>query len=137
MKILVVIFSLLVMAAWGQGEGQVANNFTYPLRNADGSLIGVIKGRKMNMRKDGIMHVKDLTWETQDADGHAIVVESSSCRINNKQKVISSEGDVVLKRGKMTIAGRGYICELDSRRLIILNDVRVVMNDLTFLKRLK
>ena len=137
MKIIFVIFSLLVMTAWGQGGGQVANNFTYPLRNADGSLIGVIKGRKMQMRKDGIMDVKDLTWETQDADGNPILVESSFCRINNKQKVISSEKDVVVKRGKMTISGRGYICELDSRRLIILNDVRVVMDDLTFLKGLK
>lgn len=132
MKRLVVIFCLVAVCEGA--DKQIGKNITYPLRNTKGILLGVINAREMRMRADGIIDIKDLVWETQDADGRPVLIEASACRINNKQKVISSESDVVVKRDNMKIEGRGYICELDTRRLIILNDVRVVLLDLKLLK---
>lgn len=111
-----------------QDAPQILEKVVYPVKGEDGRKEGEIRGERATVSSEGLVHIEGLVWEAYNSDNSLqMVVTTPECRYNTKSKIISSYSDVKVERHKVVMTGTGYICDIRKKKLIIVDNAKVVL----------
>jgi LPS export ABC transporter protein LptC len=107
---------------------QILDDVVYPLKGEDGRKEGEIRGKRATVSSEGLVHIEGLVWEAYNSDNSLqMIVTTPECRYNTKSKILSSYSDVKVERHRAVMTGTGYICDIQKKKLIIVDNAKVVL----------
>jgi len=110
---------------------QILIDVVYPLKGEDGKKDGEIRADRATVSSEGLVHIEGVTWEAYNSDSSLqMIVTTPECRYNTKSKILSSYSDVKVERHRAVMTGTGYICDIQKKKLIIVDNAKVVLRDM-------
>jgi hypothetical protein len=109
-------------------KGARIRGFELPLHNKEGVENGVIRGREAVIIDRFQIRVSDLIYESTPGSEDQVFLRVTEGIYNRENNTLSSDGQVLLKRGKIEISGNGLIWNIQEQRGLIREHASVVIS---------
>lgn len=134
--LMVLAVVLLPVGAQAQSSFEVIEDFEVPIYNKEGKLESMMIGEKAQIGNRDRIKITNLKVEAYEkakdggASEVALRLTAPTCDYLTKTKNAESDGAVRIEREEMIITGKGFTWEAEKQRVVIHNDVKVVLRNL-------
>lgn len=135
LRVAMLCLAVCARAMAADEKAQVLEGFVYPIKDASGAKVGELRGARATVGEKGMINVQELEWVSAVATGDTLRVTTPRCRFNPETKVISSYSEIAIEKGGMRMTGTGYVCDVQSKRLVIVDNARVEFDNIELWSR--
>ncbi len=113
---------------WAQlPQSGVISGFRVPDRDKQGRLKSELIGEEARIRPDGKVDLMGVALNLYNEGVRDVQIKAGQCQYDPTNRVVTSSGPVRLERDTVTISGVGFRFDGTTKRMELLDQVRVEM----------
>ncbi len=116
------------VSLWAQlPQSGVISGFRVPDRDKQGRLKSELIGEEARIRPDGKVDLMGVALNLYSEGVRDVQIKAGQCQYDPTNRVVTSSGPVRLERDTVTISGVGFRFDGTTKRMELLDQVRVEM----------